>query len=326
MPRITGWIILSTVLALASTAPLAHALKFKQLEKDGAVLLVVYDCGNFEDEKTCEKYQTMFSGPSGGFLGYHGDAQELDNILTSGEQSGKPMQQVVLYSGGGNLNEGVKFGRVLRRHHATVRIIKGEYCISACTVAFMGGQFRLMDDGGEYRVHSGSMFLSGIPDDVLASIHADPAAGFADLARYEQTTQRFLARQLQAHFQNGLLSSIGGKFVPEDDDLFLSWAKSDPPAESYTAPGSVQLKLDVARYKREGDACIQDIGMRLEREAMRNAIEDVRRLLPTLGRRAAPALTMVESMYMTSIKETSSLDRETMIQMGYLTPILNTSK
>jgi hypothetical protein len=107
--------------------------------------------------------------------------------------------------------------------------------------------------------------------------------------------------------------------LPDDDADFAEWAKSNPPHLAYTDPGNPQRAADVRRYKVEGPACIQDIAMRIERDAMAQAISEVRDILPSLGKRAEPALSMVSAMYMTSIKETSDLSQETMLKMGYTT-------
>src|ERR1700694_4156912 len=68
-----------------------------------------------------------------------------------------------LDSPGGNLFEGMKLGRVIRKHSlfTTVGKInpkpKGDvlpaHCLSACTLAFLGGEFRFWKDGSIFGVH-----------------------------------------------------------------------------------------------------------------------------------------------------------------------------
>ncbi len=257
---------------------------------------------------------------------YPGDAKILDEYLSVGERTRKPFDEVWLFSGGGDLGEGIATAKVLRQHHATVRVPKGAYCISSCTVLFMGGYFRYVDDGATYRVHSGSMVLEGAagdPDEHMASAliadaNKNPDEAFGNYAALQQLRQRKLARTLERLFQNTLLIPFNTS-LPDDDASFEAWAKSDRPHLAYTDDNDPQRIADVKRYKAEGPACLQDIAMRIERDAMAHAIEDVRAILPSLGKRAGPALDMVSAMYMTSIKETSALSHETMLKMGYIT-------
>jgi hypothetical protein len=65
---------------------------------------------------------------------------------------------VWLNSPGGNLFAGMQLGRVIRRHRASTHIIDsrtllpGE-CYSACSLAFLGGVHRFIDNGARYGVH-----------------------------------------------------------------------------------------------------------------------------------------------------------------------------
>ena len=190
----------------------------------------------------------------------------------------------------------------------------------------MGGYFRYVDSGASYRVHSGSMVLKGTadnPDDSMAATliveaRKNPDQAFSDYATLEQVEERKLARILERLFQNTLLIPFH-ILLPDNDADFAAWAKTNPPHLAYIDPDNPQRAADVRRYKVEGPACIQDIAMRIERDAMAQAISDVRDILPSLGKRAEPALAMVSGMYMTSIKETSNLSQETMLKMGYTT-------
>jgi len=66
--------------------------------------------------------------------------------------------------------------------------------------------------------------------------------------------------------------------------------------------------------------------MRLERESMQQAIDELRPMLPSLGPRAEPALHMLETMYTSRITGTASLSYETLLQMGYITKVFDPSK
>jgi hypothetical protein len=53
---------------------------------------------------------------------------------------------------------------------------------------------------------------------------------------------------------------------------------------------------------------------------MDRAIREIRAMTPRLGRRADAALAMLASMFDTSsILETNSMPRETLVKMGYIT-------
>ena len=225
--------------------------------------------------------------------------------------------EVWLVSGGGNLQAGVEVGRTLRRYGATVRVPNGLSCVSACTVAFMGGLFRYLDDGATFKVHSASAAQSGLSrHDAALMARGD----FEALAARQQVVGRFLARQLMTHFQNTLLRTVRAPQRDENDDDFPDGAARSVPPLPYDAR---EAAADRARLAAEGAAAAQDIVMRIEREAMRWAIADLRRELAArpaeFGPRAEPALRMVEVMYDVSIMETASLTRETMVRMGYLT-------
>jgi hypothetical protein len=305
--------------------------------KSGKTVLFVHDCGvlpqdkdntKLDGTKGCEPWETGVSGPQSvtETQRYPGDAAVLDRLLSAREQAGKPFDEVWLFSGGGDLDEGIASAKVLRQHHATVRVPSGAECISACTVIVMGGYFRYVETGASYRVHSGSMVSRGTADDpdkswastLIVEARNDPDKALSDFAIFEQVEERKMARILERLFQNTLLIPFR-MALPDNDADFAKWAKSNPPHLAYTDPGNQQRAADVRRYKVEGPACIQDIAMRIERDAMAQAISEVRDILPSLGKRAEPALAMVSAMYMTSIKETSDLSQETMLKMGYTT-------
>jgi hypothetical protein len=304
----------------------AYGLAFSEWKlKSGQTILFVHDCGKLPDENEddCKVWQESVSGPSPED-GYPGDARALDQLLSTREKTGKPYDEVWLFSYGGMLEEGIETARVLRQHHATVRVRKGTSCISSCTVIFMGGYFRYVEEGASYRVHSGSSFSEGTIDKgapasrLLVQAAKDPDKAFRNFAEEEQVSEREMAFRLQRLFQNTLLIPLGLR-VSESEGEAERWAESNLPHWDYLDAQNQQRAADVQRFKAEGSACLQDIAMRMERDAMAQAIQDLRAILPSLGKRAGPALDMVSAMYMTSIKETSDLSHETMLRMGYIT-------
>lgn len=333
--------LLTAALAVAAMAiPSARALMFSEGQTgDKKLIVYAHDCGlvpEFDDthvkrtdgKKGCDSWESMVEGPVKTPVGmYPGDAKVLDQILIDQERKGRPYEEVWLFSGGGNLNEGIETAKVLRRHHMAVRVPKGAQCISSCTVIFMGGYLRYVD--GTYRVHSGSAVMEGTTggDESLIGLlieeaQKNPDEAFKEYAELQQTSQRSLARQLERLFQNTLLIPFN-TYLPDDRTSFDAWAKSNPPHLAYLDRDNPQRAADIQRYKTEGTACLQDIAMRIERDAMAQAIADMQAIQANLGKRASPAIDMVSAMYMTSIKETSALSHETMLKMGYITEDIN---
>ena len=71
---------------------------------------------------------------------------------------------IVIDSPGGNLAAGMELGRLLRKLHSTTTVgTRGEkykarpgQCFSACSVAYLGGEYRYMADGSVLGVHRAS--------------------------------------------------------------------------------------------------------------------------------------------------------------------------
>ena len=258
------------------------------------------------------------------------DSAVLGQILSRSR-----FEEVWLFSGGGNLDEGIKVGRLLRRHSATVRVpnvarvrsiiawpkpTMQVFCVSSCTVAFMGGLFRYVDPDATYQVHSASS-VTQLSKELSTFLDDNGFAGFA--ASKERST-RLNGIRLFRHFQNTLVMPLvrpgGIQPFAENDQSFLDWAKRF--RSRYSA---AQFEVDRQRYESEGRASLQDILMRIERDSMMGVIEDIRADLNSYGSRAKHALAMLEVMYKVGIKDTFILDRETMYAMGYLTKDLPTA-
>lgn len=81
---------------------------------------------------------------------------------------------VVLDSPGGNLMAGMEIGRILRSRKATITVgskaepykPKAGMCLSACSLAFLGGTYRYMAPGSVYGVHRASSIVGPRPTDL----------------------------------------------------------------------------------------------------------------------------------------------------------------
>jgi hypothetical protein len=335
--RVRGVSGVAVVLISVHAAP-AHALLFEEHDHGGHRILLVRDCGSFVGDwekrgdsfvPRCEPWQQTFSyrgsyeARDGRERHYVGDPAQLDALLRRNQYA-----EVWLLSGGGSLQAGVEMGRMFRQRQMTVRVpsagriqaavpgarlFRQGYCVSACTVAFMGGLFRLVDEGATYEVHSASTVQQDLP---AATRELLVQGDFAGIARNARLQARFRALQLLTHFQNTLVTPLRVAPRRENDDEFFRWARNFPLPIPYTA---AQAALDRQRIASEGAAAAQDIIMRIERDAMQWAIGDLRAAIPQLGPRAGAALRMLEAMYDVSIKEQAVLTRETMLRMGYIT-------
>jgi hypothetical protein len=281
----------------------AEALLFESRTVEGRKVLVVRDCGRqgFNDG-SCPAHTQRFS---------EGDARRLRAVIN------RSFHEVWLISGGGNLHEGVEVGKVLREFQASVRVPRGYRCVSACTVAFMGGFFRTVDEGASYEVHAASAFLGGFDGkyqaEVLDQLKREPSRGLEKFATNDLETARHVASRLLVHFQQALLPQ-GMTGISED--RLVERLLNGPPS-TYLSAG--RLAGDVERLTREGVPSAQETLMRIERGSMAQVIEEVRPLLPGLGPRADKALDMLEAMYSSRIIFTAPLSRQTLEEMGYVT-------
>ncbi len=325
-----------------SALSVPNALIFEAIrDQVGRPILFIRDCGfgHLPQDFTalgvsrCEEWQTSFSGRgryerlAGDSVTYAGDAVALQAHLQR-----QRFEEVWLFSGGGDLHTGVAIGQLMRAARLAVRIPSVQRvqqampwpspdspvrCVSACTVAFMGGLFRLLDPGSTYEVHSASRVLSEV-DSLRRGLML--RGQMRPIAAAVCKGARYWAPKLFYYFQNTLLLPTRNPPVPENEEEYSQYSERGTAGIEY-AP-SEEL-ADVARISREGVQALQDIYMRLERDCMKAVIADLRRQPAAARPRAGPALNMVETMYTVSIKETQSLSRETMLRMGFLTQELD---
>lgn len=303
----------------------AEALKFepvnpKLLPPGVKSALWVRDCGaqGFDDSDCDESEESFFKG----------DAAKLTLVLTQ-----RTYDEIWLASGGGNLDEGIGVGEVFRRFQATVRVPPGHRCVSSCTVAFLGGVFRYIDEGATYEVHAASRFLDeDVDGQSMKILLKDPEGSLrewasllllgANLKSGRFTGARELAQSLFLHCQKAVhpLGVLPAGLENQNRQRLQNLLRSTP---RFAYPETRQFADDVDRIKREGVPAAQEILMRIERDSMQVGIDEIRGILPSLGARAAPALRMLETMYSSRITGTAVLSRQTMVQMGYLTELFD---
>lgn len=311
----------------------AYALRFtSKTLKSGKTVLIVRDCGQdsahirefaaYDKEHPCTSPEEEFTREGGQESGpsYEGDERILVRMLTTQERTGAPYAEIWLNSNGGQVEAGIGMARTLREHGATVRIPGGYNCISSCTIAFMGGLFRYMDEGGTYQVHSASGYLEMKETSETAQrILNHPDAGLVQFVHDLRVRQRYSAIRMFYLFENTLILNLHVPQFPEEDSQFKRWAVRDVPDVPYVDGMNPERAADVARIRSEGLAALQDILMRLERQLMQVAIAEVADEVKTKTPRPTAAIRMLKAMYMTAIMETSVLSHSTMLSMGYLT-------
>jgi hypothetical protein len=312
----------------------ADALMFEEQRlADNTLVLWIRDCGIKESDKCLPEHERFigpgdYSGPREPARYYVGDAETLKRRLESRRASGG-YAEIRLWSGGGDLDEGVKLGRVLRTFQTTVRVVGGTSCVSACTVAFVGGLFRFIDADATYKVHSYSRWSRGfvgrngqaIRNRLLAD---DPESELRRLAYAEQRGDEKTGQRGAREWAAVLLSYLQDNLLPlgrsaGTRDRLQAWLRLDPPNPYLSGD---QTRVDADRIRREGELAAQQILMRMERDAMERSLDELRPLLPELGPRAEPALRMIEAMFSTRITDTATLSQETLFKMGYITRVV----
>jgi hypothetical protein len=332
--------LFAMALTLTAAAP-ADALKFEPLiDPDRRAILLIRDCNRMKEDLDaqgdvrCPKQQEQFAG-EGLYADvakverpYHGDAVELRRQL-----AGRRYQEVWLLSGGGNLAEGIAIGRILRNAGLSVRVPNAERlrlaigptprgdralsCVSACTVAFMGGLFREVDDGATYQVHSASSF-NQLPPKLMAHVDGfEPTRRLTFLLEFAISDARELAADMLRLFHDALLTPVAAAadVRRQREGALAVWRGRVPDLGMSPAELARDARLEVL----EGRPALQDLLMKVERRAMDAALADLQRLAPSLGTRADKAVAMLAAMYDVSIKETFVLTPETMFEMGYIT-------
>lgn len=294
--------VIVILLSLMVASGPASALKFAPLTPDGRPVLLVYDCGLFKADGHCLEHEEGFSGAD---RKYPGDAAVLDGALRE-----RAYSEVWLYSGGGDLAEGVKVGEVLRRHQAFVVVPDGSRCISACTVAFLGGVLRDVQQKGTYEVHAYSAQGGLEYKEHLKFTHQDGEFALDKFVAWASATGQGWAKRLFLYVQQ----MIGG--APNERLVDGVLARAPKYLETYRSRGT--SRQDLARMRTEGVAATQEILMRIERESFESRLAFLKAHADELGPRSRPAIKMLEIMFSSRIAGTATLEQVTLKENGYI--------
>ncbi len=291
------------LLSLMVASGPASALKFAPVTTpDGRPVLLVYDCGLFKADGHCLEHQKGFSGAD---RNYPGDAAVLDGALRE-----RAYSEVWLYSGGGNLAEGVKVGEVMRRHRTFVVVPDGSRCISACTVAFLGGVLRDVQQKGTYEVHAYSAQGGLEYKEHLKFTHQDGEFALDKFVASASGTGQGWAKRLFLYVQQ----MIGG--APNERLVDGVLERAPDYLQTYRSRGT--SRQDLVRMRIEGIAATQEILMRIERESFESRLAFLKKHADELGARSRPAIKMLEIMFSSRMPGTATLDQVTLKENGYI--------
>ncbi|TKB79097.1 MAG: hypothetical protein E8D42_06755 [Nitrospira sp.] len=82
-----------------------------------------------------------------------GDDGLFKQALRSCRERYKAIDRIEFKSGGGNVKAAFGIAEEIAKHGFRTHVSAGSYCISACTLAFLGGIRRTIDPNGSYEVH-----------------------------------------------------------------------------------------------------------------------------------------------------------------------------
>jgi hypothetical protein len=259
-------------------------------DKTGRQILLLRDCRDTGTQK-CEDYEKRI---------HKGDADRLKQVLVSNH-----FTEIWLASNGGDLMEGIEIGKILREKKQFVRVPSGARCVSACTVAFLGGVLRTIDQNATYEVHAYTSPIKDIPE-----MEVDPELILEMLAKHHAKDGREMAATLMIYYQK----MLNGE--PNEEAIRAATIGRLNKPIPYLQDG--RLQRDITRFRSEKNVALQEIWMNMERESMALAIEDLKAVQNNLGKRAAGAIRILEIMFTSRITGTASLNRSTLREMGFV--------
>jgi hypothetical protein len=148
----------------------------------------------------------LVPGPKGAVVVAEGQIQSGESLRVKAQIQRAMAQpggvyEIWLNSPGGDSEEGQAMGRTIRSLGVPTRIRSGDFCVSACSVAFLGGVFRTVETGGTYTVHMFSNFSGYESNQALQST-------VKDLQSLEQDSAKYAAQRYQYLLEMGISPSV----------------------------------------------------------------------------------------------------------------------
>ena len=255
---------------------------------------------------------------SGGFC-HDQDLRGIGNAIRLGSHD-----EVWLDSPGGSVGKGFELGRLLRLNGQFVRVASGRnvlkgrdrYCVSSCTIAFLGGILRDVDEDADFRVHIYSAH---------SMLKDDEGNKLATLRFWEQfQEEKDRAGTLRSIAKQGNQRSFNSakKIVLYAYEMFngrsnvRALVNGIHAAEPY--PSMRDLSVDLADISEDGLVAFQRILMEIERQAAQHLHDSLQRRLHGGDVRLKAAVRYLDRMLSSRIDGTARLSRQQLRQLGYI--------
>jgi hypothetical protein len=148
---------------------------------------------------------TLIPGQRGNSILAWGEINQGDALrFAAAITAAKPIDEIMFYSPGGSLEEGMKIGVLIRKGGFGTRVPAGARCISACNFAFIGGVSRMIDSDATFEVH---VFSSDAADDLQD-----------ELLKPSTTVAEFNKRHPEMQLDPDKVDSVVAKLKEKDPD------------------------------------------------------------------------------------------------------------
>jgi hypothetical protein len=299
----------------------AFALEFVRRQTSSGEVLLLRDC-NMVDRGEIATTDCGEASPKWKFslpvtdksnrIVYEGDHAVLDRELNRR----RPIA-VWLNSGGGNLFAGVYVGQVLRKFGIDVRIAPGHVCISACTLAFLGGHSRLVSDDDAFQPHSYSRWHESIPNQTITDLISRPRESLLERIKGE----RILAIEVVPT----LFEYVRTMFHLPGTEVTTARSQLEK-VKSHHFAGDVSestfARIDLDRSVNDlsilGEPAVREVLKLLEKRAASDVVQALNKDAKSLGKGAQLAIRFLERMFSSGIDNTAPLKRAEMEELAIL--------
>ncbi|MEP3422078.1 MAG: hypothetical protein ABJN35_10115 [Erythrobacter sp.] len=169
----------------------------------------------------------------------------LPERLRAAIEADEMISEVWLRSRGGNARAGNEAGRIIRSYTGMItRIPSGATCFSACNFIFMGGDRRVVDDGGVFMVH---MFTHTADRWIIDDAVIDGSQATTELIASIEQSSALLATE-----DNDFLIRMGISRKLLTDIMYQQQAVSneDDPSTRYCLSGDEVQEYNVMTQER----------------------------------------------------------------------------
>jgi hypothetical protein len=148
----------------------------------------------------------------------HFDGPRFRESLKACLSKNRAITRIDFTSGGGDVDAAFEIAQTIADYRFHTHVPAGSRCVSACTLAFLGGNRRTVDPQGSYEVHSFTGFMGGGEDKFACEFLATLAdISLIDPAKLPDERRREFGPKIQAlapnlqQMQAGLKGAVGAK-------------------------------------------------------------------------------------------------------------------